>query len=403
MKGGRGMSIPYSALNSQQKEVISLAGDWIRDPFKQTFEISGPAGSGKTTIVRTILQLNGIDPSSVMYLAYVGKAAMMLSLNGNDGRTIHSAIYDLVQVPMLDADGAFIYKNGRMVTRFGFKLKECLPNWVKYIVIDEGSMVNEAIKKDLLSFGIPIIVLGDLNQLPPVFGNPAFLIKPDYVLTKIERQSENDPIVILSQRAIRGDYINFGSYGDKCHVIDRSKLSREDMKKTMTDMDIIICGKNQTRDNINNFYRTEIKGFRPDVPMVGDKIICRQNNWNLALDNGIHLINGLIGYLDNMYLDTFNKRSMYIDFRPEFLQEESFERIVMDFPYLFIPLHQANNQKRSYYNRFQFAYAITAHLSQGSQYGSVLVYDEVMGSRDYYMKWLYTCITRAMHTLYIWR
>ncbi|MNC74584.1 RecBCD enzyme subunit RecD [compost metagenome] len=75
----------------------------------------------------------------------------------------------------------------------------------------------------------------------------------------------------------------------------------------------------------------------------------------------------------------------------------------MDFPYLFMPLHQANNQKRSYYNRFQFAYAITAHLSQGSQYGSVLVYDEVMGSRDYYMKWLYTCITRAMHTLYIWR
>lgn len=390
-------------LNSQQAELVDMAGEWIRNPIKQTFEVSGPAGSGKTSVVREILRRNGIDPETVLYIAYVGKAAMALALNGNNATTIHSAIYDLVQVPVLDEDGAFVYSNGRIVTRLGFKRKEFLPSHVRYIVVDEGSMVPGPIKDDILSFGLPVFVLGDLNQLPPVFGDAAFLTNPDYILTKIERQSENDPIVMLSQRAINGDYINIGSYGPKCHVIDREKLARPDMIKIMKESDTIICGRNRTRDNINQFYRQEIMGFKYDSPQIGDKIICRQNNWKLAVKDNIHLINGMVGYLDRMYLDTYNKKSMYIDFRPEFLEDEKFERINMDYPYLFQPLDQKDTGKRSYYNRFQFGYAITAHLSQGSQYGAVTVYDEVMGSRDYYRKWLYTCLTRARHTLYLWK
>ena len=58
-----------------------------------------------------------------------------------------------------------------------FALKEKLNKKIKLIVLDEGSMVNKEIGEDLLSFQIPVIVLGDLNQLPPVFGNPIFFKK----------------------------------------------------------------------------------------------------------------------------------------------------------------------------------------------------------------------------------
>ena len=391
-------------LNDQQKELVDLTGRWIKDPYKPTWEISGPAGSGKTSVIREVIRRAGINPDNVLYMAYVGKAAMMLALNGNNAKTIHGSIYDLVPIPIVDENGEFVKKDGRILTRMGFKLKESLPPEITHIVVDEGSMVNEHIKADLLSFGIPIIVLGDLNQLPPVFGDPAFLQKPDYILTKIERQKEDDPIVQLSQMAIRGDYIRYGKYGNNCYVVPRDKVSEEDMQTVMKKTDIILCGRNSTRENINEYYRTKIMVITtPGVPVVGDKIICRQNNWKLHIDNGIYMINGLIGYIDNMYLDTYNKRSMYIDFRPEFLPDSKFMRVAMDYQYLFAPLKQANNARMSYYNLFQFAYAITAHLSQGSQYGSVMVYDEQMGNRDYYRKWLYTCITRAIHTLYIFR
>jgi exodeoxyribonuclease-5 len=55
----------------------------------------------------------------------------------------------------------------------------------------------------------------------------------------------------------------------------------------------------------------------------------------------------------------------------------------------------------TYANKFEYGYAITCHLSQGSQYNKVLVYNEYMGDREYYSKWLYTAITRAIDKLVV--
>lgn len=392
------MSLTFE-LNDQQRELVDLTKNWHLHGTKQTWEVSGPAGSGKTSVVYETVRELGIDPDCVMYMAYVGKAAMALAMKGNNAKTIHGSIYDLTPIPILDDKGEPVTKNGRMVTRMGFTLKPFLDPKIRLIVVDEGSMVNKKIREDILSFGLPVLVLGDLNQLPPVFGDPAFLLKPDYILTKIERQKEDDPIVKLSQMAIRGEEIQHGKYGPMCFVIPKN-IPEEKLQNLMKSSDIIICGKNLTRQNINNYYRSKILGIENhNVPIVGDKIICRRNNWKLSIGSGIHLINGLIGYIDNMYLDTYNKRSMHIDFRPEFMTEQ-FERIDMDYPYLFKDLTDKETDNRfAYYNQFQFAYAISAHLSQGSQYNKVLVYDEHMGNRNYYSKWLYTSITRAVSGL----
>lgn len=390
-----------SELNDQQKEVIDLGVNWYESPKKQTFEVSGPAGSGKTTIVRKIIQRIGVDPDDALYLAYVGKAAMMLSLNGNNGRTIHSVIYEMVKVPMIGEDGMPMVKNGRVLTMFAFKKRDALPPNIRVIVVDEGSMVNTPIGKDILSFGIPVIVLGDLNQLPPVFGDPFFLINPDYILTKIERQSEDNPIIQLSQMAIKGMKIPHGRYGNDCFVVPGESIPEANLQKIFKSSDIIICGKNKTRQQINDYYRHQILG-RPlsNFPVLGDKIICRQNNWKLSVGNGIYLINGLIGYVDNIYLETYNKQSIAIDFRPDFLPDECFTKVDVDYEYLFRNLTEADHGL-SHFNKFQYAYAISGYLAQGSEYDKVVVVNERMGSWDFYCKWRYTVYTRARKKLFV--
>lgn len=383
-------------LNEQQKELLSDAKNWWYTGRKQTYEISGPAGSGKTSMVELIISEIGLDSNSVLYMAYVGKAAMMLTLGGNPAKTIHSQLYVPKFKPLLDANKEPIMSSGRPIMYQGFEKKESLDSHVKLLVVDEGSMVNEEFRKDILSFGLPVIVLGDLNQLPPVIGKPAFLIKPDFILTEIMRQNKDNPIVKLSQMAIRGIDIPIGKYGDMCFVIPQDMVNDSLLKAA----DIIICGKNATRQTINDYYRKSILGIEEERNiMMGEKLICRQNNWNLSIDKGIYLTNGLIGNVGGIDLESYNKKSIKIDFIPEFPTDEIFRNVQIDYNYLFTPMELAAKSRFSYYNKFQFAYAITAHLAQGSQYNKVLIYDEKLGDREYYNKWLYTCITRAIRGL----
>ncbi len=78
----------------------------------------------------------------------------------------------------------------------------------KLIVIDECSMVDAELARDLMSFGVPLLVLGDPAQLPPIQGGGFFTdAEPDAMLTEVHRQAQDDPIVRLSmddpRRAIR--------------------------------------------------------------------------------------------------------------------------------------------------------------------------------------------------------
>lgn len=377
-------------LNEQQKEALDKSLYWWNKKYKQVFEISGPAGSGKTTIVDFLIKNIGLQQDEVLFMAYVGKATMALTLRGNNAKTIHSTIYNLVEVPIIDENGNYHKKNGRIIMKPIFEKKESLPEHIKLLVIDEGSMINRNIAEDILSFGIPILILGDLNQLPPVFGEPYFLINPDVILTKIMRQAENDPIIMLSQMALRNEFIPIGKYGSRCFVIEKENITDNMLIKS----DIVICGKNKTRDNINKYVRHTIKKIDKAYPTIGEKIICRQNNWNLSINDNCFLINGLIGYIEDVYIDTYNGKSICIDFRPEFLDNNCFEKIPIDYNFLFSSINKKTN-KKNYLNKFEFAYAITAHLAQGSQYEKVFVYDEKIGDKEYYRKWLYTAITRA--------
>lgn len=383
-------------LNPQQAYAADESVKWFTQAQKQVFEITGPAGSGKTTIVKELIRRLGLERDEVLFMAFVGKAAMQLALSGNYAKTVHSTIYQMGNVPRLDGNDQTMTSHGRVVTTKQFEKVSTLSKRVRLLVVDEGGQINLEMGRDIVSFGIPVLVLGDLDQLPPVFGESYFLKNPDVQLTQVMRQAEDSPIIYLADRARTGKKLEIGQYGH-CNVLPKSELS----DNFLEDADLVICGRNRTRDEINDYIRHQIHKHPEDKLVLGDKVICRQNNWRMKIGE-VSLINGLIGYIEHIYYDTFNGKSICIDFRPEFLQRgQAFRKIRIDYKLIFLPSDADENKGRSYFNKFQFGSAVTTYLAQGSQYPNVTYFKERMGSHRRQCQHDYVGITRARETVNI--
>lgn len=252
---------------------------------------------------------------------------------------------------------------------------------------------------DLLSFNIPVIALGDLNQLPPVFGNPYFLRNPDTILKQIMRQAEGNPIIWLLQQILAGNPLRYGVYGNSS-VIPKKDISEFHFRKS----DIIITGTNRLRYNINQYCREELKGIKKlEYPHVGEKVICRKNNWSQCIDDNLYLTNGTTGFVENIYKDSYNKRTMKMDFRPDFTKK-SFKNIEFDYNHMYsIPGQEEDPTKFGYfYDKMEFAYAITCFTSQGSQWSNVLyLHEDYMRDNENNKKLMYTAISRASEAINI--
>ena len=383
-------------LTKGQKSALAKAKKWYLNDKDQVFKIQGLAGTGKTTIVFALINELRISLEDVLFVTYVGKATLPLRQNGLSAKTLHSTCYVRSSDYVLDEFGKpILLPSGRYKKKSTFVLKDSLPSNIKLIVLDEAPMSPKNMTDDLKSFGKKIIALGDKMQLPPVFGKSDILDNPDVNLTEIMRQKEGDPIIYLSMMARRGIDIPYGKYGERCFVVDDTILRN---KEIYLRPDIIICGKNKTREKINNIIRYDIKHIKTEFPTFGEKLVCRKNNWDLEIDD-IALINGLFGYVTNIDKESFNGNTFNIDFMPECLPGKWFEQVSANYRYLTAPIGDKPNSMYLNGNSFEFGNASTCHLAQGSQYGYVLGLVETMGNEEFQKRFTYTMITRAIHTL----
>lgn len=391
-------------LTDEQNALISKAVKWYNSSSSdQVFQYSAPAGAGKSTVMHAIISAIGLDSiTEVAPMAYTGAAAIIMRINGFFGAcTIHSWLYVPMEETVVDVS------TGKKKKRIKFVFKGVPKSQYKLICIDEGSMVPKHMLPDILKSGIKVLVCGDLNQLPPVKDNPAFLYDGEiFRLSKIMRQSEGSAIVEMSQRILKGEPLYPGNFGDVV-ILCKSDFEKY-IKEFISSTHIVICGTNNTRDFLNEFIRREITKKKGPLPKYGEKIICRKNNWDIEV-NGINLANGLSGTVrNNPSIENYKDGFFNMDFTPDLFPDITFSELKCDFKF-FKADNKTRQAMKDFYSgqyrgegeKFEFGYAITTHLSQGSQYIDGVYLQEYMGGGKEFLKHLnYTGITRFRNKCY---
>ena len=120
-------------------------------------------------------------------------------------------------------------------------------------------MVDEELGRDLLSFGTPVLVLGDPAQLAPVKGGGFFTeAEPDVMLTEVHRQARDDPIIRLSMIVREGERARAtASYGESRVISPRATSTAS----AVLAADQVLVGLNKTRRAYNARIR-ELLGLR---------------------------------------------------------------------------------------------------------------------------------------------
>jgi len=378
--------------SNEQEIIINNGVNHIKYGSNLLYEFTGIAGGGKTTIIMEIIKRSGIDINKVAACTLTGAAAIILRFKGlYNSKTIHSLLYEPYEEFVLD-------KNGKMVmdtylnkprTKLEFRPKD-LYN-IDLIIVDEAWMVPESIANEIKSRNIKIIAMGDKNQLPSINEKPGFLTNDNIDKVTIPmRQQYNSSILYIAQRAMLGLPIQKGFYPNDVLVIDYDELTND----MMLNASVILCYKNSTREFINNKIRHELLGIKSPLPIYGDKIICKKNNWMLESD-GINLVNGLTGYALNSPRLEPNGKIFNLNFKP-YLLKTPFLNLSCNYEYF---IADSDNKKKimkspfSYGEKFDFAYATTVHSYQGSQATYVIYLEEYAGDIQNALN--YTAVTRA--------
>ena len=388
-------------LTNKQEQGLRIAIDRYLHNEKYTV-ISGYAGTGKTTLVRFIIDALGLYDNEVCFACYTGKACQVLLQKGNKNvRTLHKLLYDSFPKP----EGGFFRKP---------KLE--LDEDYKLIVVDEVSMAPKELMDLLFRHRVHVICLGDPFQLPPVDKNADnhLLDKPHIFLDEIMRQAAESEIIRLSTQVRNYERIDNNFKGKEVKIFNQNELNTG----ALLWADQIIVGTNQTRTMINNTVRQCLG--RGDKPEDGDKVIWLRSEWDSTSEDDSSLVNGTIGYLQDSFesfvqIPMWAKSSNNVPSRVDIIQGnlisdfgETYRNLSMDKKLILegvnsldwkttYKLQKSPRTMHLVPYEFTYGYAITCHKAQGSEYSKLLIYEEGFPYiKEEHARWLYTALTRGV-------
>lgn len=364
----------------QQLDALQKVSNWYhRDRDRQVFRLFGYAGTGKTTLAIEMAKRIG---GTVLFAAYTGKAASVMQKAGCIGATtIHSLAYlprpkgvdnlmalrsalEELQERASNDPSSFLDEDmhrleeaiaveEQNLDKPAFTLNGVSPiRYADLLIVDECSMVGEEMAKDLMSFGTPILALGDPAQLPPVRSAGYFTgAPPDVLLTEIHRQALDNPIIRLASQVREGNDIPYGDHGT-VKVIRPSDLDRSLWRSNVQ----VLVGTNKRRNKANSTIRAA-RERAGNFPVPGDRLVCLRNCRDQGLLNGT-----LWDVLDCRRDDDFGVLSM--DLRSEDGNSELYDVPVWPEPFLGEELPKGFERLGA--QEFDYGYALTVHKAQGS-------------------------------------
>lgn len=412
------MGLSVDQLNDQQQEALDILRKRIEaeEPVSKLF---GYAGTGKTSIAKLIAEMH---PGIVQFGAFTGKAASVLTRKGCGARTIHSRIYlpagdRRAQLEKLEKEYGELTPEDQL-SDHGVWLEEAMdeiksnlhkPGFIlnpasdlglaDLFIIDEVSMVDEKMALDVLSFEVPVVVLGDPAQLPPV-GSGGYFTRggekvADAMLTKVERQEEGGSIIDLAT------YVR----ENRCLPLENEQVVGAVSRKQAMSFDQILVGKNSTRWE-KNIKMRRLLGRDGYLLLPGERIICLENHKNFQAMNGQQF--RVKEVADN---SKPGMTTVLLECECEGEQKGPcpdcgwIPKWVPMWTGGFMGIDEEARLKAMPYGKraaalyATYGYAITVHKAQGSEWGSVLVYDESSVFRSDHWRWMYTAITRASERL----
>ena len=440
-----------------QNELIGLISEFIagNDP-QELLLIKGYAGTGKTTVINSIVRTLGEIGLKSVLLAPTGRAAkVMFAYTGHTSWTIHKKIYR--QRSGSDGLGDFVLdKNLHKDTFF---------------IIDEASMIGQAspdspfgsgnLLSDLLSFvqegtNCRLILVGDTAQLPPVHleVSPALDVTIlesfhyrvlSYTLTDIVRQHKDSGILMnateirntITSGSLKIPKIRTGGYADISLVggADLLESISSSYDKYGEEETIVVTRSNKRANRFNAGIRSQIL-WREEQISRGDLLMIVKNNYfwkdeeaklDFIANGDIARIERVMGFEEIYGLRFADVELSLIDYGglnieakimldvlevegpslPIDVQRNLYQRVMEDYPELTNKKSRAEQlAKDKYFNALQvkFAYSVTCHKAQGGQWKSVFLdqgyFTEDMLSKDY-LRWLYTAFTRPSEKLYL--
>lgn len=429
-------------LTTDQEKALTTVGDWITSPgASQVLTLGGYAGTGKTTVVAELARR--LPKVRTRWCAYTGKAASVLRRKlGEAGiaverqvtrrdrmelqqlvTTVHSLIKTYHENLLCTVSSRRMRQdeNGdpldalcgdpqcrsrerchtRIVSSYGDKPRESLAG-IDLIVLDEASMIGRELWRDLLSYDIPILAVGDHGQLPPVKDDsPGLMIDPHVRLEKLHRYAETSGINVVARLAREtgrippGRWDLPGGYAAKITGGGGPPINFGD------DL-AVLCGRRATRATWNKIVR-QARGLHDEARAVrvGDRVTC--------LRNSLTTYNGMIGTVTHVE-PLADQRFADITVQPDGGADE--HPVTSRAP--LVQFGRADNLTADELRilrrdaggtgllPWDWAYALTVHKAQGSGFPRVVVMEEKLpGGDEKHARWLYTAVTRAESKLLV--
>lgn len=386
-------------LSEKQKEAIKKVNE------NNVTVITGGPGTGKTTIIKTLIDIYKIHGKKVVLCAPTGRAAKRITeTTGEEAKTLHR----LLEIGKIEDD--FKNVNNNNIT----------PIDADVIVVDEISMVDMFLMNYLLKavyLGTKLVLVGDADQLPSV--GPGNILK-DIIesgtietihLNEIFRQAAKSKIILNAHRVNEGNQFIKSNESDDELKQDFFYINENSQEKMLYELVSLCKGRLQNYGNYNFFDNIQIltptkkgmlgtkelnkvlqKELNPSVVgkrekksgeiifREGDRVMQTKNNydlyWEKQEENGTGIFNGELGRIQKVNEEEKQIRVKFDDGKTAW--------------YLYSDLDQ-----------LEHAYSITIHKSQGSEFDVVIIAIPPAYPMLLTRNLLYTSITRAKELLII--